>query len=685
MKKRYFILPFLVVLTLFVLANLQGKQYILAAERISEPVSSSDYYLKAYQFIPWDHTLLDQALKTVGDRPMRVIALAEPFSHYDSLSPDSLILLAESYLRMSEDDKAKEIYTMLQGEKETSHSASLALAKLAIDQGETEQAKSALLFGLSNAPNDPDLLFTFGVLLAAMDDPSAKTAFSADQIGMSTEQISALSRLIDIASTASGASKNLAIGVECLKMNQWALAEIAFNRAAEEEPNNPHALAWLGFVKAKNQRPNHLPPILEAEKYLIEDPDLLTILGHYYETTGQFNQAEKYYQQAAALDPANAYLSISLGKMLETSDINAALEQYVNAANLAPSDPEVWKALILFCITTNTYIEDYGFSALSKLSILTPNDPQIYYFLGRIQMAQGNYEQAEISFEQAALANIGRPSLEEILFYQGFLYLKTGKEAQSREKLIQLLEKYPDGRYYQQTLDMLQPNVPGLSSKVNLALPKFLANHSFPAFFHANLSLASTLERVYSPGMVLIQDNFNSSTSIVSTGLAEAGGSEIADGIFKMTITKPYGLMIKSLGQDRLEAEIEVSSYPSDTINETFSGVVCHMRDAKNYTYLSISSLGKANIGQVVNGKQNLLAIKDNTDGSINLGSMINTIKGVCTAEIAQLSINGQVYLTAELSNAFSGDVGFFAGTTTVAPVVILFDDLTVRIPEPPR
>jgi tetratricopeptide (TPR) repeat protein len=369
--------------------------------------------------------------------------------------------------------------------------------------------------------------------------------------------------------------------------------------------------------------------------------------------------------------------------MLETRNINAALEQYVNAANLAPSDPEVWKALILFCITTNTYIEDYGFSALSKLSIFTPNDPQIYYFLGRIQMAQGNYEQAEISFEQAALANIGRPSLEEILFYQGFLYLKTGKEAQSREKLIQLLEEYPDGRYYQQTLDMLQPNVPDLSSKVNLALPKFLANHSFPAFFHSNLSLASTLERVYSPSMVLIQDNFNSSTSIVSTGLAEAGGSEIADGIFKMTITKPDGLMIKSLGQDRLEAEIEVSSYPSDTSNETFSGVVCHMRDAKNYTYLSISSLGKANIGQVVNGKQNFLAIKDNTDGSINLGSMINTIKGVCTAEIAQLSINGQVYLTAELSNAFSGDVGFFAGTTTVAPVVILFDDLTVRIPEP--
>jgi hypothetical protein len=43
------------------------------------------------------------------------------------------------------------------------------------------------------------------------------------------------------------------------------------------------------------------------------------------------------------------------------------------------------------------------------------------------------------------------------------------------------------------------------------------------------------------------------------------------------------------------------------------------------------------------------------------------------------------VYLIAELSNTFSGDVGFFAGTNTDAPVVILFDDLTVRIPEPLR
>jgi hypothetical protein len=216
-------------------------------------------------------------------------------------------------------------------------------------------------------------------------------------------------------------------------------------------------------------------------------------------------------------------------------------------------------------------------------------------------------------------------------------------------------------------------------------VPKFLASLSFSTFFQPNLSLASILESVYSPGTVLIQDNFNSTTSIVSTGLVEEGGSEIADGIFKMTITKPYGLMIKSLGQDRLDAEIEVSSYPPDPHNETYSGVVCHLRDAKNYTYLSISSLGKANIGQIVNGKQNLLATKDNSDGSINLGSMINTINGVCTAESAELTINGQVYLIAELSNAFSGDVGFFAGTATDAPVVILFDDLTVRIPEPLR
>lgn len=185
-----------------------------------------------------------------------------------------------------------------------------------------------------------------------------------------------------------------------------------------------------------------------------------------------------------------------------------------------------------------------------------------------------------------------------------------------------------------------------------------------------------------SPGTVLFSDTFSSAESGWNTW--NQNGSYViyqADGL-RFFVDKPHLDFYSKPGYIFTDVRIEVEAIKIDGPDNNTFGVICRMKDEKNYYAFVISSDGYAGIIKVEEGAYQLINSQSMEFApSVNQGERINYLIATCKGSELSLDINGVNQFSIKDGSFERGDVGLIAGSFEEAGVDIFFDNLTVFQP----
>ncbi|RPH58050.1 MAG: tetratricopeptide repeat protein, partial [Chloroflexi bacterium] len=241
-------------------------------------------------------------------------------------------------------------------------------------------------------------------------------------------------------------------------VGEWPLAERAFLRAVDADPTYAPAWAWLGEARQQTGSGEALPHLQKAVSLAPQAVEMRVMLGLYWQRQGEWAKARDEFEAAALLEPDNPLWQMSLGEMYaRLGNLVTALGYYQDATRLAPHESGAWRALALFCVENDSYLEDVGREAALQALALEPGSAQNMDVLGRVLLATGDPDSAEAMFQKAIAAAPGDPAP---LFHLGLLYLQTGQSDRARQSLLSAQALDGDGPIGAQAKKVLERYFP---------------------------------------------------------------------------------------------------------------------------------------------------------------------------------------------------------------------------------
>jgi tetratricopeptide (TPR) repeat protein len=195
--------------------------------------------------------------------------------------------------------------------------------------------------------------------------------------------------------------KKVIVGQAFGLVEEWLLAQAAFEQAAQLDQNNAEAWAWLG--EAKQQTGQGGSAELDRALSLGGDSvNVRALRALYWSRQGKYEQMLAEYLLAAGIEPENPRWQAGLGDAYaKLGDLVNALESYQRATDIEPGQPEYWRLLALFCAENNAQAEEIGLPAAQKAYELAPRDAAVLDTLGYVYLTTGRYANAEIALTQA--------------------------------------------------------------------------------------------------------------------------------------------------------------------------------------------------------------------------------------------------------------------------------------------
>ena len=156
--------------------------------------------------------------------------------------------------------------------------------------------------------------------------------------------------------------------------------------------------------------------------------------GLYLQRAGNFREALKEFQAAAALEPDNPAWLVSMGEThAKLGDLIRGLEAYQKATTLAPEDPGYWRLLAIFCAQNNVNVKDVGVPAAQKAVILAGEDAVSLDVLGWLLTVDARYEEAIRMLARALELD---PQNGSAHFHLGMLYMQTNDRVSAYDHLV---------------------------------------------------------------------------------------------------------------------------------------------------------------------------------------------------------------------------------------------------------
>jgi tetratricopeptide (TPR) repeat protein len=172
----------------------------------------------------------------------------------------------------------------------------------------------------------------------------------------------------------------------------------------------------------------------------------------------QPEQALHEYQRAAGLEPDNPAWRVSIGEAYSLSgDLQAALQSYLEAIEMAPSQASYLRLLADFCAHYDVQVEEYGLPAAQAALELSPDDPLVQDTLGWTLVKLERYSEAQDALEHALSLE---PELALPHLHLGMLALYQDDWEAARDHLRQALELDPDGPVGEQAKGLLDQYFP---------------------------------------------------------------------------------------------------------------------------------------------------------------------------------------------------------------------------------
>lgn len=174
----------------------------------------------------------------------------------------------------------------------------------------------------------------------------------------------------------------LMIGRSLGTVNEWALAENAFNQAIELAPHYAEAWAFLSEARAHtggSGRP-------EIEKALALAPQSTVVNALYalsLRRQARYAEALEYLTAVAQQEPEEPFWQVEIaGVHAQKGDLTAARGAFETAVKLSPQNATYWQALAQFCVNYNMDIRGTGLPAAREAVKLAPEDPSALDVMG---------------------------------------------------------------------------------------------------------------------------------------------------------------------------------------------------------------------------------------------------------------------------------------------------------------
>lgn len=322
-------------------------------------------------------------------------------------------------------------------------------------------------------PGDAAIHYRLG-LVTATQDPESALAHLARAVELD-ENLGRRARILQRGITSarladSDAYSLMAAGRALASLDEWKFAEEAFHQATLASPDYAEAWAYLGEARqhtidglwpAGNKV---LPPeagLPELKKAIELDPNSIAaylFMGMYWRRQDRYDQALASLQTAIEIEPENPILQVEIGEILATlGDLNAALNAYRKASQLAPNDPAYLTLLVMFSLKYEYHIEEIALPAARQAVILAPDDPEVLDSIGQVLIKLDDQINAERFIARALEKD---PNFAPAYLHLGQVYLLQGKFALAQAQLNRVKELAPDSPAAEQAQRLIKAYFP---------------------------------------------------------------------------------------------------------------------------------------------------------------------------------------------------------------------------------
>jgi tetratricopeptide (TPR) repeat protein len=429
-----------ILLAVFVPFVASGYAELQKASTSSSYVETAQHYRNAAQRILWRADLYELAghayyhAKEYGQAD----AVYQKAFSGRAFSAEGWVAWGDVNYLNNQPKRATEIWEQALEQKNPSDQLYSRLAEIYQSNGDISKAAEYLQKYVSVHAEDASAHYRLGLLLTLSHPENALKEFiTAAQLDPQFDPaVQTLRTALNLALLNDSASTRLVIiGRGLGLVNEWKLAEAAFEEAVKTGPKNAEAWAWLG--EANQQMGFSEGADSELDWALNLNPNSSTVRGLrglHFERAGNYRQALTEFQAASALEPKNPTWFVSLGEAYsKLGDLIKALGAYQTAITLAPEDANYWRLLAIFCGQNNVNIKDVGVPAAQKAVVLTRDDSPSLDVLGWLLLMDARYEEAERILTHALELD---PQNAAAHLHLGLLYLQTRNRASAYDHLI---------------------------------------------------------------------------------------------------------------------------------------------------------------------------------------------------------------------------------------------------------
>jgi tetratricopeptide (TPR) repeat protein len=458
-------LGFFMLLMAALIYTLVGMQPLAQAEVLAaqSPLQAAEACLTALEYFPWRADLYEKAaIYTLqGGQPARAIELFLEAQARDSLSSDGKLALGQAYWQAGQAAEAFSAWQELENGPQVPAGLYPSLARAYHETGAYQDELTAIQKGLALQPQNAELTAGYAILLMS-ESPSDAIPALEQAAALDPSQAARLNNFaatLKLALSDPSPAYQLTISGQALaETGDWLLAQRTFENAVRANPRYAPAWAWLGEARQKTGAPNALEALNQALRLTPSDPATLAMRGLYYQRTGEYARAVGDFTLAIQADPQNVFWQLALAEAYDRlGDLNSAAREYQRATEVAPTDPQAWRALALFCLSRDIFIDELAFPAAQTALKLDPNNPQSMDLMARAYLAR---EQVDLALPLLEKAIELAPQDPSPRFHLGLLYLQTGQMPLAEQAFRAALERDPNGALGDQARRILERYFP---------------------------------------------------------------------------------------------------------------------------------------------------------------------------------------------------------------------------------
>lgn len=195
-------------------------------------------------------------------------------------------------------------------------------------------------------------------------------------------------------------------------------------------------------------------------------------------------------------------------------------------------------------------------------------------------------------------------------------------------------------------------------------------------------STAGIAESLSPSGSVLYQDIFSDPQSGWGELSAQAGTAGYLNDAYHIVVNQPQINLWTHPGLNFSNVREEVSLMSPSALQANRMGLICRLKDDKNFYFFVISADGKFGIGKMKDGQTSLLSGDQmQPHNAILTGSQVNRIRADCVGNYLVLYVNNALITSTRDDDFTSGDVGILAGTFDQPGADVYFDNFVVFKP----